>query len=87
MRAELYSFKTLEGKREKKCKGVKKHVIKKNISHEDNTEGLFNGSMQMRKLNVVRSHEHEIFTETIKHWIAANDHVKAQEEQNFADSD
>lgn len=41
----------------------------------------------MRKLNVVRSHEHEIFTETIKHWIAANDHVKAQEEQNFADSD
>ena len=56
----------LEGKEEKKCKGVKKHLIKKNISHEDNREGLFNGTMRMRKLNIVRSHKHKIFTETIK---------------------
>lgn len=60
LRAELYSSKMLEGKEEKKCKGVK------NISHEDNREGLFNGTMRMRKLNIVRSHKHKIFTETIK---------------------
>ena len=66
LRAELYSSKMLEGKEEKKCKGVKKHLIKKNISHEDNREGLFNGNMRMRKSNIVRSHKHKIFTETIK---------------------
>ena len=59
LRAEIYSSKMLEGKEEKKCKGVKKHVIKKNISHEDNE------TMQMRKLYVVRSYKHEIVTETI----------------------
>lgn len=59
LRAEIYNSKMLAGKEEKKCKGVKKHVIKKNISHEDN------GTMQMRKLNVVRSYKHEIVTETI----------------------
>lgn len=41
-------------------------MIKKNISHEDNREGLFNGTMRMRKLNIVGSHKHKIFTETIK---------------------
>lgn len=56
----------LEGKEEKKCKRVKKHLIKKNISHEDNREGLLNGTMRMRKFNIVRSHKHKIFTETIK---------------------
>ena len=59
LRAEIYSSKMLEGKEEKKCKGVKKPVIKKNISHEDNE------TMQMRKLYVVRSYKHEIVTETI----------------------
>lgn len=59
LRAEIYNSKIIEGKEEKKCKGVKKHVIKKNISHEDNE------TMQMRKLYVVRSYKHEIVTETI----------------------
>ncbi|PFX14418.1 hypothetical protein AWC38_SpisGene21422 [Stylophora pistillata] len=35
LRAKLYSYKILEGKEEKKCKGIKKTVIKKNITHED----------------------------------------------------
>ena len=41
-------------KEEKKFRGVKKHVLKKNIFHEDNREGLFDGTMKMRKLNVVK---------------------------------
>lgn len=42
----------LEGNEEKKCKGVKKLMIKNNISHEDNRECPFNGNMQMRRMNV-----------------------------------
>lgn len=33
LRAKLYSYKILESKEEKKCKGIKKTVIKKNITH------------------------------------------------------
>jgi hypothetical protein len=65
LRAKLSSFKMNEGKEEKKCKGVKKVVVKKNIKHEDFKECLFSGEPQMRKMNVIRSHQHEIFTETI----------------------
>ena len=35
LRAKLYSYKMLEGEESKKCKGIKKLVVKKNITHED----------------------------------------------------
>ena len=35
LRAKLYSYKMYEGKEEKKCKGIKKNVIKARITHED----------------------------------------------------
>lgn len=35
LRAKLYSYKPHEGKAGKKCKGVKKSVVKNNISHDD----------------------------------------------------
>ena len=35
LRAKLYSYKMFEGKESKKCKGVKKSVVKKSITHED----------------------------------------------------
>ena len=34
LKAKLYSYKTFNGKEDKKCKGVKKSVIKK-ITHDD----------------------------------------------------
>lgn len=49
----------------KKCKGVRKAVFKKNIAHEDYKTCLFSRKKQMIKMNVIRSHKHEIFTETI----------------------
>ena len=74
LRAKLYSYKMFEGKEEKKCKGIKKSVIKKNISHEDYKECLFSGASQMRKMNVIRSRRHEIFSETVnKIALSAND--------------
>ena len=74
LRAKLYSYKMFEGKEEKKCKGIKKVVIKKQISFDDYKECLFSGASQMRKMNVIRSHQHEIYSETVnKIALAADD--------------
>ena len=34
LRAKLYSYKMFESEESKKCKGVKKSVVKKSIAHE-----------------------------------------------------
>lgn len=65
LRAKLYSYTIDKGKEEKKCKGVKKAVIRKCISFDDYKDCLFNKQPQMRKMNVIRSHKHEVFTETV----------------------
>ena len=54
LRAKLYSYKMLEGKEDKKCKMVKKEVIKKNITHKGYKKCLFSRREQMRKMNVIR---------------------------------
>ena len=74
LRAKLYSYKMFEGKEEKKCKGIKKPVIKNQISFDDYKECLFSKKIQIRKMNVIRSHKHEIFSETVnKIALAADD--------------
>ena len=74
LRAKLYSYKMFKGKEEKKCKGIKKSVVRKDISHEDYKECLFSKKPQMRKMNVTRSYKHEIFSETVnKIALSAND--------------
>ena len=52
-------------KKVKKCKGVKKSVVKKSIAHEDYKNCLFTGKEQLRKMNIKRSHGHEVFTEEV----------------------
>ena len=52
-------------KEEKKCKGVKKSEVKRTINFKDYKDCLFTGKKHMRSMNVIRSHKHEIFTETI----------------------
>ena len=61
LRAKLYSYKMFEGKTEKKCKGIKKSIIKNNISFDDYKKCLMSGISQMRKMNVIRSHKHKFF--------------------------
>ena len=65
LRAKLYSYKMLEGKESKKCKGVKKSVVKESITHENYKNCLFTGKEQLRKMNVIRSHRHDIYTEEV----------------------
>ncbi len=65
LRAKSYSFITSDGKVEKKCKGVKKYVVKKYITHEDYKECLFTRVSQLRTMNTIRSRQHEVGSERI----------------------
>ena len=65
LRAKLYSYKMLEGKESEKCKGVKKSVVKEGITHENYKNCLFTGRELLRKMNVIRSHKYDIYTEEV----------------------
>ena len=68
LRAKLYSFKMAiaDGyKEEKKCKGIKKGVVKKHTTFVDYKKCLFNNVKQMRTMNELRSHKHNVFAETV----------------------
>ena len=55
----------LEGEESKKCKGVKKSVVKKSITHEDYKKCLFTGKEQLRRMNIIRSYRHEVYTDEV----------------------
>ena len=64
LRSKLYSYK-LYDKEHKRCKGVKRSVVAKTITHEDYKNCLISKQEQLRTMNVIRSHGHEIYTEQI----------------------
>ena len=64
LRSKLYSYK-LHEKEHKRCKGVKKSVVAKTITHEDYKNCLRTKEEQLRTMNVIRSHLHDIYTEQI----------------------
>ena len=65
LKPKSYSFETSDGKVEKKCKGVKKYVVKKHNTHKDYKEALFSGTPQYRTMNTIRSRGHEVGSEKI----------------------
>ena len=65
LRVKLYPYKMLDGSEHKKCKGVTKNVTKRSIQFHDYRECLFSRKEQHRKMNVIRSHCHDIYTEEI----------------------
>ena len=63
-----------DGKANKKCKGVKKAVVKNSITFENYKDCLFNGVTHRARFNTLRSRRHEITTECItKVALSAND--------------
>ena len=76
LRAKLYSYKMFEGKESKKCKEVKKVVVKKSITHGDYKNWLFTGKEQLRKMNVIRSHKHDVYTEEVNKVALSSDDDK-----------
>ena len=65
LRAKLYSYKMDEGKENKRCKGIKKNVVEKSITHEDYKTCLQTGKEQLRRQNIIRSYEHVLYTEEV----------------------
>ena len=52
-------------KKVKKCKGIKKSVVKKSITHEDYKNCMFTGKQEYRRMNVMRSYDHDVYTEEV----------------------
>ena len=66
LRAKLYSFIMDDGGEEiKKCKGIKKQVVESSITHEDYKTCLLTGKEQLRKQNILRSYNLEVYTEEV----------------------
>ena len=64
LHAKSYAF-DKDGDEFKKCKGVKKYVVNKEITLNDYKNCLFSGRQQLRPMNVIRSRHHEVFTEQV----------------------
>ena len=62
LRPKLYSYKVLNGAESKKCKGIKKCVVKKTLTFEDYKFCLFNSNTIYRSQLMFRSMKHDIFT-------------------------
>ena len=53
LRPKLYSFRIEEDKEVRKCKGIKKNVVKKKLDFDDYVQCLFLGKKQMRKMKII----------------------------------
>ena len=65
LRSKLYSFVVDDGGETKKCKGIKKQVVEHSIRHEHYKTCLTTGKELLRKQNILRSYEHEVYTEEV----------------------
>ena len=71
LRPKLYSFKVEDDKTVKKvnevrkCKGVKKNVVKREISFKDYVQCLFSGEKQMRSMKIVESEIRDIYSKKV----------------------
>ena len=65
LRPKLYDYKT-EGKEEvKKCKGIKKSVVKKTLKFDNYVQCLFSGEKQMRRMRIFQSENHDIYSKEV----------------------
>ena len=60
LRPKFYSYKKLDDSEDKKCKGIKKFVVKKILTFEDYKTCLFNDSTEYRSQLMFRSAKHEV---------------------------
>ena len=63
LRSKLYSYKLLDALKIIKCKMMTKNVTKRSIQFDEYREFLFSRKEQHRKMNVIRSHCHDVYTE------------------------
>ena len=78
LRPKLYSFKVEDSNTTKKCKGIKKNVVKKGINFEDYVECLFSGKKQMRSMKIIRSENHNIYSKEVHKVALSNEDDKRE---------
>ena len=61
MQLKLYAFK-IDDHEEKKCKGIKKSVIQRQLTLENYKDCLFTEKDQMRKMNIIKLDLHDIYS-------------------------
>ena len=76
LRPKLYSFKVEDEKELKKCKGIKKNVVKKKIDFDDYVKCLFSGEKQMRKMKIIRGTHHDIYSKEVNKIALSNEDDK-----------
>ena len=65
MRPKTYAYTQLDGGGDKKCKGVKRCVVKKTIGFDDYKDALFDGKNVYREMMGFRTTKHDIHTVNI----------------------
>ena len=60
LRSKLYSYIKDDNKGGKTAKGIKKNVIKEDITHDDYKDTLFNNKEMYHKMKTIRSNNHEL---------------------------
>jgi len=74
LRSKLYSFRKFEGEEKKVCKGTTRKIFENNISFDDYKKCLLGAVPQMREINLIRNHGHQMYAETVnKVALSAND--------------
>ena len=65
LRSKLYAFKTVNDHTQKRAKGVSKSVVDKEINLEDYKRALFEDEVIHRKMNIIQSRKHNVYTTQI----------------------
>ena len=76
LRPKLYSFRIEEDKEVRKCKGIKKNVVKKKLDFDDYVKCLFSGEKEMRKMKIIRSEKHDIYSKEVNKIALSNEDDK-----------
>ena len=76
LRPKLYSFKIENEKELKKCKGIKKNVIKNKLDFDDYVKCLFTGQKEMRSMKIIKSDNHDIYSKEVNKIALSNEDDK-----------
>ena len=78
LRPKLYSFKIEDEKELKKCKGIKKNVIKKELDFDVYVNCLFTDKKEMRTMKIIKSEKHDIYSKEVNKVALSNEDDKRE---------
>ena len=80
LRPKMYAYEKLDGGVDKKCKGTKKCVVKKQITFKDYKQVLETGDVQFRTQQRFISDKHQVYTQSVRKVASsANDDKRIQD--------